>query len=169
MVSWQAFPSLPPSSHTPCVSLAPKNPLSLPFQTPATQASRRPKMCRPAADEAPLRTREKTCGTQGSLHAWGNKSVKLVKKIWTYENHIWELRSEELCEIILIIASYRCNFCSCEKKAWKKLASTGIEPLTALRYRCSALTWIELTSQPNEHNSFYKKLMDAFYWSRPCT
>ena len=81
MVSWQAFPSLPPSSHTPRVSLEPKDPLSLPFQTPATQASRRPKMCRPAADEAPLRTREKTCGTQGSLHALGNKSVKLVKKI----------------------------------------------------------------------------------------
>ena len=35
MVSWQAFPSLPPSSRAPRVSLAP---LSLPFQTPATQA-----------------------------------------------------------------------------------------------------------------------------------
>ena len=35
MVSWQAFPSLPPSSRLPLVSL----PLSLPFQTPATQAN----------------------------------------------------------------------------------------------------------------------------------
>ena len=36
MVSWQAFPSLLPSSRAPCVSLA--NSLSLPFETPATQA-----------------------------------------------------------------------------------------------------------------------------------
>ena len=36
MVSWQAFPSLPahPSRFPPA-----QNPLSLPFQTPATQAS----------------------------------------------------------------------------------------------------------------------------------
>ena len=40
MVSWQAFPFLPPSSRTPRVSLAPKTPFSLPFQTPATQAMR---------------------------------------------------------------------------------------------------------------------------------
>ena len=104
---------------------------------------RRPKMCWPAADEASLRTREKTSDT----HALRNKSVKLVKKLWIYENHIWEVRNEKLFEIILILASYRRNFCSCEKKAWKKLACTGIEHLTALRYRCSALTWIELTSQ----------------------
>ena len=39
MVSRQAFPSLPPSLHAPCVSLVPKTPLSFPFQTPATQAT----------------------------------------------------------------------------------------------------------------------------------
>ena len=36
--------------------------------------------------------------------------------------------------------SYRRNFCSCEKKAWKKIqACTGFEPWP-LQYRCSTLT-----------------------------
>ena len=38
MVSWQAFPSFPPSSRAPRVSLAPKTPFPFPFLTPATQA-----------------------------------------------------------------------------------------------------------------------------------
>ena len=42
MFSWQAFPFLPPSSRALRVSLAPKTPLSLPFQTPATQAKKAP-------------------------------------------------------------------------------------------------------------------------------
>ena len=37
MISWQAFPSLPPRA-LPRVSLAPKIPVPFPFQTPATQA-----------------------------------------------------------------------------------------------------------------------------------
>ena len=93
---------------------------------------RRWKMRRPVADEAPLRARKtkqkKKLYPREVLccHAWGNKSVKLVKKkLWIYENHIWELRSEGLCEIILIIASYRRNFCSCNKKAWKKIGLYG--------------------------------------------
>ena len=43
--------------------------------------------------------------------------------------------------------SYICNFCSCEKKAWKKIqAYMGFKPLTsAILVQCSAT--IRLTSQ----------------------
>ena len=36
--------------------------------------------------------------------------------------------------------SYRRNFCSCEKKAWKNSGLYGIRTAWPLRYRCSAVT-----------------------------